>query len=81
MTEQQEYALEPESALIHDYYVDPIGQQQGYSRLLLKQIVNDALFIYGAKQVYTTVVADDPLRETIEATGFTCQPSSRINTN
>lgn len=81
LTEQQEYALEPESALIHDYYVDPIGQQQGYSRLLLKQIVNDALFIYGAKQVYTTVVADDPLRETIEATGFTCQPSSRINTN
>ena len=80
LTEQQEYAFEPESALIHDYYVDPIGQQQGNGRLLLKQIVNDALFIYGAKQVYVTVVADDRLRETIEATGFICQPSVSAET-
>jgi CelD/BcsL family acetyltransferase involved in cellulose biosynthesis len=80
LTEQREYGLEPESALIHDYYVDPIGQQQGYSRLLLKQIVNDALFIYGAKQVYLMVVADDRLREAIEATGFICQPSVSAET-
>jgi CelD/BcsL family acetyltransferase involved in cellulose biosynthesis len=72
---EQEYVFEPESALIYDYDVDPSSQQQGYSRLLLQQIVNDALFIYGAKQVYMTVLADDPLRETIKTTGFTCQQS------
>jgi CelD/BcsL family acetyltransferase involved in cellulose biosynthesis len=68
---EQEYLFEPESALIYDYYIDPTSQQQGYSRSLLAQMVNDALFVYGAKQVYMTVVADDPLRETIETTGFT----------
>ncbi len=73
LTEQQEYVFKPESALIYDYYLDPSSQQQGYSRLLLEQIANDALFMYGAKQVYMTIVADDPLLETIETTGFTRQ--------
>ncbi len=66
----QEYLFEPDSAMIHDYCLDPSIREQGYDRALLQQIVNDALFIYGAKQVYMTVMADDPLRETIESTGF-----------
>ena len=66
----QEYLFEPDSAVIYDYDLDPSIREQGYDRALLGQIVNDALFRYGAKQVYMTVLADDPLRETIESTGF-----------
>lgn len=72
---QQEYVFQPESALMYDYYLHPTIQSQGHSRSLLQQMVNDALFSYGAKQVYMNVLADDPLRETIEATGFTHQQS------
>jgi GNAT superfamily N-acetyltransferase len=68
---QQEYVFQPESALIYDYYLHPAIESQGYSRSLLQQMVNDALFTYGAKQVYLNVFANDPLREAIEATGFT----------
>lgn len=67
--------FQPESALIHDYYLHSSLQSQGYSRSLLLHIVNDALLVYGAKQVYITLLADDPLRETIETTGFTCEQS------
>lgn len=67
----QAYKFQPDSALIYDYYLDPTSQQS-YSRSLLKQMVDDALFTYGAKQVYLAAVADDSLRETITATGFTC---------
>ena len=67
----QEYVFEPDSAMIHDYYLDPSIREQGYDRALLGQIVNDGLFLYGAKQVYMTVKADHPLRQAIESTGFT----------
>jgi predicted GNAT family N-acyltransferase len=67
----QEYVFEPDSAVIYDYDLDPSIREQGYDRALLEQIVNDALFLYGAKQVYITVRADDPLRQTIASTGFT----------
>jgi CelD/BcsL family acetyltransferase involved in cellulose biosynthesis len=69
------YDFQPESALIYDYYLDPTIHAQGYSHSLLRQIVNDALVVYGAKQVYMTVLADDPLRQTIETAGFTYQQS------
>jgi CelD/BcsL family acetyltransferase involved in cellulose biosynthesis len=71
----QEYVFEPDSAMIHDYYLDSSIRDRGNSRALLQQIVNDALFIYGAKQVYITVLADDPLRVAIESTGFTYRQS------
>jgi CelD/BcsL family acetyltransferase involved in cellulose biosynthesis len=67
----QEYLLEPDSAMIHGYYLDSSIREQGYDRALLQQIVNDALFLYGAKQVYAIVRTDDPLRGAIESAGFT----------
>jgi CelD/BcsL family acetyltransferase involved in cellulose biosynthesis len=72
----REYVFEPESAVIYDYYLHPSLREQGYDRALLEQMVNDALFIYGAKQVYMTVLADDPLRQAIERTGFTYRQST-----
>jgi CelD/BcsL family acetyltransferase involved in cellulose biosynthesis len=68
---EQEYVFEPESAFIYDYQLHSLSGQQGYDRSLLQQIVNDAVSIYGAKQVYTRVLADDPLRAVIEQAGFT----------
>jgi CelD/BcsL family acetyltransferase involved in cellulose biosynthesis len=71
----QEYLFEPDSAVIYDYNLHPSIREQGYDRALLGQIVNDALFLYGAKQVYMTVLADELLCETIESTGFTHRQS------
>lgn len=69
---QQEYILEPESALIYDYHVHPDNQQRGFDRVLLQQMINDAISIDGAKQVYLTALANDPFQDTIETAGFTC---------
>ncbi len=71
----QEYVFEPDSAMIHDYWLDPSSRDRTNSRALLQQILNDALFIYGAKQVYITAMADDPWRDAIESTGFTYSQS------
>ena len=67
----QEYLFESDSAVIYDCDLHPSICEQGDDRALLGQIVNDALFLYGAKQVYMTVRADHPFRQAIESTGFT----------
>ncbi len=73
---QQRYRLEPESALIYDYYVHPDNQQGGFDRVLLQQMVNDAISIDGAKQVYLTALADNLFQDAIETAGFTYISSS-----
>ncbi len=69
--EQPADELEPASALIYDYSVYPTSQPPDYTHLPIQQVVNDALLMYGAKQVQMTVRANDPLRGMIEKTGFT----------
>ena len=62
--------FEPDSALIYDYFLDRSIRDRGYDRSLIQQIVNDELFLNGTKQVYMTVLTDDPFRQTIESCGF-----------
>ncbi len=63
----QEYVFESESAFIHDFYFYPIviDDMTNKFQALLEQMLNDAVSIYGAKQIYTTVLANDPRQEVI----------------
>jgi hypothetical protein len=65
----KEYIFEPESAFIHDFYLDPIAIDDLTNKFqaLLEQMLNDAVSIYGAKQIYMLVLADDSRQEMIQA--------------
>lgn len=64
----KEYIFESESAFIHDFYFHPIVIDDMTEKLqaLLEQMLDDAVSIYGAKQIYMTVLADDPRQEAIQ---------------
>jgi hypothetical protein len=65
---REEYIFESESAFIHDFYLHPIELEDMTNKFqaLLEQMLNDAVSIYGAKQIYMTVLADDPRQEMIQ---------------
>ncbi len=68
----QKYIFEPESAFIHDFYFHPIviDDMTVKFQALLEQMLDDAVWIYGAKQIYMTVLANDPRQETISQASF-----------
>jgi Acetyltransferase (GNAT) domain len=63
-----EYIFESESAFIYDFYSHPIALDEIANKFqaLLEQMLDDAVSIYGAKQIYMTVLADDPRQEMIQ---------------
>jgi hypothetical protein len=64
----QEYTFESESAFIYDFYLQPIvlNDMTNKFQILLEQMLDDAGSIYGAKQIYMTVLTDDPRQEKIQ---------------
>ncbi len=64
----QEYIFESGSAFIHDFYFHPsvADDMPGKLQALLEQMLDDAVSIYGANQIYMTVLADDPRQEAIQ---------------
>lgn len=65
----QEYIFESESAFIHDFYFHSIVSDDMPSKFqaLLEQMLDDAVSIYGAKQIYMTALANDPRQEIIHS--------------
>jgi hypothetical protein len=63
----QEHILESGSVLIYDFYFHPIVtiDMKNKFQALLEQMLDDTGSIYGTKQIYMTVLADDPRQETM----------------
>jgi CelD/BcsL family acetyltransferase involved in cellulose biosynthesis len=74
---EQEYEFEPDSAVIYDYYLHPTNQT-GYSLPLLQQMIDDAVSIDRAKQVYMSISANYPLQQVIKAADFICLDSQTM---